>query len=111
MTEEDLKQFLAENAADIQAQVRQRLIEGLLTNHSWTMRDQIGEVVADFMKTEIIPEVRTYLSGEKSAILEAAIKGASKVSDMLAEAMVAQAAKNLSANRYEFKKIMEAVFA
>ncbi|PZU22466.1 MAG: hypothetical protein DI589_11265 [Shinella sp.] len=111
MTEEDLKQFLKDNKEDIQRQVRQRLIDGLLANHSWTMRDQISEVVSEFMKTEIVPEVRAYLAGEKSAILEAAIKGASEISDMMAKAMVEQASKNLQSNRYEIKKIMEAVFA
>lgn len=110
MTEDDLKQFLQDNKADIQQQVRQRLIDGLLSNHQWTMREQISEVVNEFMKTEVMPEVRTYLASEKSAIIEAAITGASQVSEMLAKAMVEQAAKNLTGSRYEFKKIMTAIF-
>jgi hypothetical protein len=111
MTEEDLKQFLEDNKADIKAQVRQKLIDGLLANHSWTMRETISEIVGQFMKDEIAPGVREYLAGEKSAILEAAIKSASEVGNMLAQNMVAQATKNLQSNRYEFKKIMEAIFA
>ena len=111
MTEEDLKQFLVDNKAEINAQVKQRLIEGLLVNHQWTMREHISDIVSEFMKTEIAPAVREYLAGEKSAILEAAVKAASEVSDMLAKNMVAQAAKNLQTNRYEFKKIMDAIFA
>lgn len=112
MTEEDLKQFLDANKAEIQAQVKQRLIDGLLTSHSWTMRDQIGEVVGEFMKTEIMPEVRAYLVSEKSAILEGAIKAASEIGDMLAKQLVAQASKNINdKSRYEFRKIAEALFS
>ncbi len=111
MTEEDLQQFLQANKKDIQHQVKQRLIEGLLANHSWTMRDQIGEVVSEFMKTEIMPEVRAHLASEKSAILEAAIRSASNIGDMLAQEIVTQAAKNLQGNSWQFKKIAEALFA
>lgn len=112
MTEEDLKTFLEANKAEVQAQVKQRLIDGLLQNHQWTMRDQISEVVSEFMKTEIMPEVRTYLASEKSAILEGAIKAASGIGDMLAQKLVAQAAKNINEkSTYEFRKIAEAIFS
>ena len=111
MTEEDLKEFLTENKAEIQAQVKQRLIDGLLANHSWTMRDQIGTVVAEFMQTEIMPEVKTYLASEKSAILAAAIKASAEIGDMLSKQLVAQAAKNINEkSRYEFARVTEALF-
>lgn len=111
MTEEDLKEFLAANKAEIQTQVKQRLIDGLLTSHSWTMRDQVGEVVGEFMKTEIMPEVRAYLTSEKSSILEAAIKAAAEVGDMLSKQLITQAAKNINdKSRYEFAKIAESIF-
>lgn len=111
MTEEYLKQFLEANKAEVQAQVKERLINGLLANHSWTMRDQISEVVAEFMKTEIMPEVRAYLVSEKSAILEGAIKAASGIGDMIAQQLVANAAKNINEkSSYQFRKIAEAIF-
>lgn len=110
MNEEDLKQFLETNKADIQAKVRERLIDGLLQNHQWTMRDQITEVVAEFMKTEIVPEVRKYLVSEKSAILEAAIASTSQIGEMLTKAMVERAAKNISAESYAFRDTLSAIF-
>lgn len=110
MTEEDLKQFLEDNKADIQAQVRQRLIDGLLTTHSWTMRDQISEVVSAFMKEEIIPEVKKHLTSEKSAILDAAIASTSEIGEMLAKAMVANAAKNITGNSYGFGDLLKGIF-
>jgi ABC-type phosphate/phosphonate transport system substrate-binding protein len=111
VTEEDLKEFLEANKAEVQAQVKERLINGLLSSHQWTMRDQIGEVVAEFMKTEIMPEVRAYLVSEKSAILEGAIKAASGIGDMLAQQLITQAAKNINEkSSYQFRKVAEAIF-
>ena len=110
MNEEDLKQFLADNKADIEIRVRERLIEGLLQNHSWTMRDQISETVAEFMKTEIVPEVKKHLVSEKSAILEAAISSTSQIGEMLTKAMVERAAKNISAESYAFREVLSAIF-
>lgn len=111
MTEEDLKEFLEANKAEVQAQVKQRLIDGLLANHQWTTRDQIGETVAEFMKTEIMPEVKAYLVSEKSAILAGAVKAASEIGDMLAQQLVTQAAKNINEkSSYQFRKVAEAIF-
>lgn len=111
MTEEDLREFLEANKAEVKAQVKQRLIDGLLSSHKWTMQDQIGEVVAEFMKTEIMPEVKAYLVSEKSTILEAAITAASEIGDLLAKNLVTLAAKNINAqSSYQFRQIAEAIF-
>lgn len=110
MNEEDLKEFLEANKADIQAKVRERLIDGLLVNHSWTMRDQIAETVSAFMKDEIIPEVRKHLASEKSVILQAAIDSTAQIGEMLTKAMVERAAKNISAESYSFRETLSAIF-
>lgn len=111
MTEEDLKEFLEANKAEIQAKVKEKLIDGLLANHKWTMNDQIGQTVAEFMKDEIMPEVKAYLVSEKSAILAGAVKAASEIGDMLAKQLVTQAAKNINEKSiYQFRTIAEAIF-
>lgn len=110
MTEEDLKQFLEANKAEVQAQVKQRLIDGLLASHQWTMRDQIGEVVAEFMKTEIMPEVRKHLTSEKSAILAASIAATAQIGEMMTKEMVKRAAKNVSADSYSFRNVLQEIF-
>ena len=110
MTEEDLKQFLEDNKADIQAQVRQKLIDGLLNDYSWTMRENISGVVQEFIKEQIAPEVRKHLESEKSAILEAAIKATAGIGEMLQKAMVERAVKNIEANSYNFKETLSAIF-
>lgn len=110
MTEEDLKQFLEDNKADIQAQVRQKVIDGLLADYQWTLRENISGIVADFIKTEIAPEVRKHLESEKSTILDAAIKSSSGIGDMLAKALVERAAKNINADSYNFRETLGAIF-
>jgi hypothetical protein len=110
MTEEDLKDFLEANKAEVQAQVKQRLIDGLLSSHKWTMSDQIGEVVSEFMKAEIMPEVRKYLTSEKSAILEAAIASTAQIGEMMTKEMVKRAAKNVSADSYSFRNVLQEIF-
>ena len=103
MTEEDLKQFLEDNKESIQAQVRQKMIDGLLAEHRWSISSQISEIVNEFIKAEIAPAVKEHLQSEKGPILEAALKSASGIGDMLAQAFVERAAKNIKGNSYEFR--------
>lgn len=110
MTEEDLKQFLEDNKADIQAKVRERLIDSLLAEHRWSISNQISEIVNDFVKTEIAPAVKEHLISEKSEILAAAIKSASGIGDILAKALVERAAKNISGDSYNFRNTLKAIF-
>lgn len=110
MTEDDLKKFLEENKADIQAKVKQRLIDGLLANQQWTMQAHVSDIVSEFIKNEIAPLVRAHLESEKGAILQAAIEGTAEIGEMLSKAMIERAAKNISANSYNFRETMKAIF-
>lgn len=110
MTEEDLKQFLEDNKADIQAQVRQKMIDSMLADHRWEIGSKISEVINDFIKTEIAPAVKEHLISEKSAILDAAIKSASGIGNLLAQALVERAAKNITGDSYNFRNTLKAIF-
>ncbi|WP_107341788.1 hypothetical protein [Agrobacterium pusense] len=110
MTEEDLKQFLEDNKAYIQAQVRQKMIDSMLADHRWEIGSKISEVVNEFVKTEISPAVKEHLMSEKSAILEASIKSASGIGDLLAKALVERAAKNITGDSYSFRSTLKAIF-
>jgi len=110
MTEDDLKQFLDENKADIQARVKERMIEGLLVQNRWEISAQISKVVEEFVTTEIVPEIKKYLADQKGPILNAAIAGAAEIGDTLAKAIVTRTAKRLSPEGYEFRQVMDALF-
>lgn len=110
MNEEDLKQFLDDNAESIKAQVKDKMISSLLAEHRWTISSSIDSIVNEFIKTEIAPAVKEHLQSEKSAILEAAIKASSGIGDLLAKALVEQAAKNIQGGSYSFRNTLKAIF-
>lgn len=110
MTEDDLKEFLESNKADIQSAVKAKVIEGLLAQHRWEISGQIAEVVKEFTATEIIPEVKKYLADQKGPILEAACSGAAEIGDQIAKSMATFAAKNIGGDTYKFRNVMKALF-
>lgn len=110
MTEDDLKDFLETNKAEIQSAVKSRMIENLLAANRWEISGAIAKVVEDFVAAEIVPEVKAYLADQKGPILEAAIAGAAEIGDTLAKAIVTRTAKRLQPDNYEFRQVMEALF-
>ena len=108
MTDDDLKEFLVANRDQINAQVRQKLIDGLIATHRWEMSEQISKTVNEFVAAEIIPGVKAYLQAEKGAIMEASLEAAREIGDMISKEMVKKAAQNIAG--YSFRAIMEGVF-
>ena len=107
MTEDDLKDFLEENDAAIKSAVKAKMIERLMETHRWAITDEIANVVKDFVSTEIVPEVKKYLAEQKGPIVNAAIAGAAEIGDTLSKAITERAAKNIQADSYHFRQIME----
>lgn len=110
MTEDDLKAFLESNKTEIQAAVKQKMIDSLLAEHRWDMSEAIGKVVREFIDTEIVPGVKVHLGELKGPIMAAAIQSAATIGDMLSKGMVEHAAKKLAPGSYDYKKIMDAMF-
>lgn len=110
MTEEDLKEFLEENKAQIKEAVRGRMVESLLAQHRWEIGAQISKIVEEFVAAEIVPEVKKYLADNKGPILTAACAGAAEIGDALAKGIVERTAKKLKSDGYEFRQVMEALF-
>jgi hypothetical protein len=109
MTEADLKDFLEANKAEINKAVKDATIKQLLEEYRWPITDTISQVVTEFIKTEIVPEVKAALVGEKSAIVDAAIKACADISDTLAKGLMQDAAKNVG-SEYRRKQIVDAIF-
>ena len=110
MTPDDLKDFLAENEAEIKAAVKAKMIERLLETHRWSITDEIGVVVKEFVSKEIVPEVKKYLADQKGPIIEAALVGAAEIGTNLSKAIAERSAKNLTADSYQFRAVLEALF-
>lgn len=109
MTEQEMQEFLDANKADIQAEVKRRMIEGLVANHRWEINGEMSKVVSEFVAKEIIPEVHTYLAGEKGAILEACKAAAVEIGNTLSKTMVEKAAKNIEG--YQFREAIKSMFS
>lgn len=110
MTPEDLKEFLADNDAEIKAAVKAKVIDQLLQHHHWQITSEISEVVKTFVSEEIVPEIKKHLQDQKGPILEAALVGASEIGANLAKAIAERSAKNLTSDSYQFRQVMEALF-
>ena len=108
-TDEQLTQLLAE----AQEQVKASIIEEAKTTVSYRVGRELGEqinkVIAEYVKTEIVPEIRAYLIEHKAVILEGMVKAAGQMSDKIAEALLAELTDNLSTG-YKRERIAKALF-
>jgi hypothetical protein len=109
MTEDDLKQFLADNKADIQDAVKRAAIDRLIAQHSWNISEQIRQAVNDFIAKEVIPDVQAHLSEYKGALVSGVIAGLSTLSDDLAKGLATDAAKTIG-DSWQRQKIIKALF-
>lgn len=96
MTEDEMKEFLKENSEAIKLAVRDKLMTSILQEYRWNFSDAIGTAVNEWIKTEIVPEVKDFLTGEKGAIVQAAQEGARQIGNVLTEQMVKKATENLT---------------
>lgn len=108
MTNDEMKEFLEANSAQIKQAVTARLIEGLIASHKWEMSEVIAKEVNDFMAAEIVPEIKKFLTSEKGAILAAAQESARQIGNLLTEEMVKRAAKNIDG--YSFREMIKGLF-
>ena len=109
MTEQQLKEFLEENKADIAEAVKRATIERMIAQHNWDISSQIREVVSKFVADNVVPEVQAHLESQKGVFVAAIINSLSEVSDELAKSLAADALKNI-ATEYKRREIVKAIF-
>ena len=108
MTEDDLKQFLEDNKADIARTVKAAAIEKLTSQYRWDVSEQISKVVNTFVAEHVIPEVNKELQAQKGPIVSAVIASLSDISDELAKALTKRAVSQLEG--YNFRDVIKALF-
>lgn len=108
MTEEELTKFLANNREAVLEATRAAVIEKVKDSVKWGLPDSVHQVVLDFFKNEIAPEVGKLLLDQKGVILDAAKQSAVALSDELAKRMMETVTKNLDGYRTEkvFKALL-----
>ena len=94
-------------------QIRQAVIDEAASEATWKVKTAVGnavnELVTNFVKEEIAPEILTSLRENKSLLIQAAITSAEDMAVMLAKALTETLAENLGGS-YNRKKILEAMF-
>lgn len=108
MTEEELANFLKDNAETMKKAAIDACIERVKQDIQWRMPDVVQKSINEFMATEIAPAVVEALKSEKAGIIAATTKSASEIGDQLAKIMAKTAAENLSG--YRAKEIIAAIF-
>lgn len=110
MTEDELKQFLDDNKADIQQAVKQRVIAKLLEEHRWNISESVNKAVRDFVDEHVVPAVKAELEANKGGIVNAVVSTVSGVTEELAKGLVSDAAKNIG-SEWKRREIIKAIFS
>jgi hypothetical protein len=108
MTEEDLANFLKDNAEAMKKAAIEACVDKIKRDIEWRMPDVVQKAVNDFMADEIAPAVVAALKSEKDGIIAATTKAASEIGDQLAKQMAKTAVENLSG--YRAKSIIADIF-
>ncbi|MBB6424981.1 hypothetical protein [Sphingopyxis sp. JAI128] len=101
---------LDENRESVRAAVRDALLDGVKRQFQWEVPEAVRKEVADFIATEVIPDLRAELVKNKAAFIDAATELAKAAPIELAKAMQARMAENL-ANSWKLKKVVEELVA
>lgn len=104
------------DVSEILSEARETLIESIkqdvLSNIKWSITRQldneIGPIIKEFVATEIAPEIRSRLVGQKSEILKAATDQIPEIASKVVGAIVKQMAENLGKS-YQADKIIKAL--
>lgn len=96
MTEDEMKDFLAEHSDRIKEAAVEAVIARVKESVRYGLPKDVQDVVDAFMKEEIAPAVSTALKSEKDGIVAAAGKAAAEIGNALAKVMVENAVKTMT---------------
>lgn len=99
MTEEQLLKMLADEKDEIAAAVRKKAVEAMTASLSWQLPQSVTKAVTEFFEAEIVPEIKAHLADQKGPIVDASIKAASEIGDLVAAQMVKQAVESMTGYR------------
>lgn len=108
MNEQEMREFLATNGDTIAERIREQMIEEITETYRWKMPDTVQSIVSEFMNEKVAPAIREHLKANEGPIIEAAIKSANGVADLVAEKMIENAKENIDG--YRFGGLMKSLF-
>lgn len=109
MNAEMLEKIVKESEADIKAEVKRRVIEGVQQDIVYAVREMISKQVKEFVDAEVLPELKTYLTSHKGPIVAAAKEGANAITESLKTAMISTINEKMK-TEWHRKQVVEALF-
>ena len=103
-----IKLALEENKEGLVNAINESIIEGVKRDLQWSLPEEVKGMVNDFLKTEVLPEVKAKLFDSKEDIVNHATEIAVNISTEVGNAIQREAVKNLSQS-WNVKKILEAI--
>lgn len=88
MKKEMLERIVKEAEADVKAEVKKRVLEGVQQDIVYQVRELISKEVKEFVDSEVLPDLKVYLTQNKGPILEAMRQGADGITAGLKEALM-----------------------
>ena len=105
MDDEFYTKILEENKADVIEKVRQAMFEGIEKKFSWELPKVVSDAVDDFVRDEVVPEIRSRLLEDKEAIIDAATAMIRQLPAEIGKAMQEKVAENLSSS-WKLEKVV-----
>lgn len=109
MNDEFFKSVLEENKQAVKDKIRESILESVSSQFRYNIPESIRGVMDEFIKSEILPELKLVLAENRDAILEATKGAVSGIAVETAKALQEKAALNLT-HSWNVRAIAEAIF-
>ena len=102
-------EVLESNRDAVRNSVKEALLSGIKRQFEWELPEAVKATVAEFIRDEIIPELKADLEANKDVFVDAATEMVKAAPAEIGKAMQTHLAKNLT-NSWTLRKIVEAAF-
>ncbi|HUW89060.1 MAG TPA: hypothetical protein VMV43_00925 [Candidatus Nanopelagicaceae bacterium] len=94
----------------IESGVQRQLQEHLINQLSYSVKDELSKIAADFIEKELKEDILAEMRRAKEPILSGIREGVIQVGAKLAETLFAKAVENLTGNSYRSEEIVKKLF-
>lgn len=108
MEAEFYKEIFESNKEQLKEKIAQTMIDGFAERIKWNLPEEVADVIDEFVKEEVLPEVKASLTSDKEAIVKAATDMVQGVPEEIGKALQEHLAKGLSSS-YNIKRILDAL--
>ena len=108
-TEEEIAKILDDAKDELRANLVEDMKNQMKSSVEYTLGAELRKVVAEYVKDEIVPDLKARLIDDKPIILKAAINSANEVGEILSKALVEDMKEKLGKD-YTRRNILNAIW-